>query len=71
MERIRDGKESLEEALTVFSARYCQEKKQLEQLLSLAKQANQQFIDAKAEQLFESSYACLVQDADAKIIIFT
>ena len=44
---------------------------QLEKLLLLAKQAKNQFIDAKAEQLCEILRALSTQDADAKIIIFT
>ncbi len=67
----QEMEESLEEALTVLSAGIAEEKMQLEQLLSLAKQAKNQFIDAKAEQLCEILRALSTQDADAKIIIFT
>lgn len=67
----QEMEQSLEEALTVLSAGITEEKMQLEQLLSLAKQAKNQFIDAKAEQLCEILRMLSLQDADAKIIIFT
>ncbi len=67
----QEMEESLEEALTVLSAGIAEEKMQLEKLLLLAKQAKNQFIDAKAEQLCEILRALSTQDADAKIIIFT
>ena len=57
--------------MTVLSAGIAEEKMQLEKLLLLAKQAKNQFIDAKAEQLCEILRALSTQDADAKIIIFT
>lgn len=67
----QEMEESLEEALTVFSAGISDEKKQLEQLLALAKQAQLQFTDAKAEQLAEILQMLATNEADAKIIIFT
>lgn len=63
--------ESLEEALAVLSTGINEEKKQLEQLLTLAKQAQLQFIDAKAEQLAEILRMLSTQEKDVKIIIFT
>jgi superfamily II DNA or RNA helicase len=67
----QEMEESLEEALTVLSAGIAEEKKQLNQLLSLAKQAQLQFIDAKAEQLCEILRMLSAQEDDVKIIIFT
>jgi len=63
--------ESLEKALTVFSADISEEKKQLKQLLLLAKQAQLQFTDAKAEQLAEILRVLSAQENEVKIIIFT
>jgi superfamily II DNA or RNA helicase len=67
----QEMEESLEEALTVLSAGIAEEKKQLNQLLSLAKQAQLQFIDAKAEHLCEILRMLSAQEDDVKIIIFT
>ena len=67
----QEMEESLEAALTVFSAGITEEKMLLEQLLSLAKQAKNQYIDAKAEQLCEILRVLFTQEAEAKIIIFT
>ena len=67
----QEMEESLEEALTVLSAGIIEEKKQLEQLLALAKQAQLQFTDAKAEQLAEILRILSTQEKDVKIIIFT
>jgi len=67
----QEMEESLEEALTVLSGGISEEKKQLEQLLALAKQAQLQFTDAKAEQLAEILQMLTTNEADAKIIIFT
>lgn len=67
----QEMEESLEEALTVLSAGISEEKKQLEQLLALAKQAQLQFTDAKAEQLSEILRILSAQEKDVKIIIFT
>ena len=67
----QEMEESLEEALTVLSAGIADEKKQLEQLLALAKQAQLQFTDAKAEQLSEILRILSAQEKDVKIIIFT
>lgn len=67
----QEMEESLEEALTVLSAGIAEEKLQLEHLISLAKQAKNQFIDAKAEQLCEILRALYTQEAEVKIIIFT
>lgn len=67
----QEMEESLEEALTVLSAGISEEKKQLEQLLSLAKQAQLQFTDAKSEQLAEILRMLSTQEKDEKIIIFT
>jgi len=67
----QEMEESLEEALTVLSAGIAEEKKQLEQLLALAKQAQLQFTDAKAEQLAEILRMLSAQEKDVKIIIFT
>jgi len=67
----QEMEESLEEALTVLSAGIADEKKQLEQLLALAKQAQLQFADAKAEQLTEILRILSAQEKDVKIIIFT
>ena len=67
----QEMEESLEEALTVLSAGIADEKKQLEQLLALAKQAQLQFTDAKAEQLAEILRILSAQEKDIKIIIFT
>lgn len=67
----QEMEESLEEALTVLSAGIAEEKKQLKQLLELAKQAQLQFIDAKAEQLTEILRMLSAQEKDVKIIIFT
>lgn len=67
----QEMEESLEEALTVLSAGITDEKKQLEQLLALAKQAHLQFTDAKAEQLAEILRILSAQEKDVKIIIFT
>lgn len=63
--------ESLEEALTVFSAGIEEETQQLEQLLALAKRAQLQFTDAKAEQLAEILRVLSTQEADLKVIVFT
>jgi len=67
----QEMEESLEEALTVLSAGISEEKKQLEQLLALAKQAQLQFTDAKAEELAEILRMLSTQEKDVKIIIFT
>jgi superfamily II DNA or RNA helicase len=67
----QEMEESLEEALTVLSAGITEEKKQLEQLLALAKQAQLQFTDTKAEQLAEILRMLSTQEKDVKIIIFT
>lgn len=67
----QEMEESLEEALTVLSAGINEEKKELEQLLVLAKQAQLQFTDAKAEQLAEILRMLTTQEKDIKIIIFT
>lgn len=67
----QEMEESLEEALTVFSADIAEEQAQLEQLLTLAKRAKMQFIDAKAEQLCEILRMLSTQDPSAKIIVFT
>lgn len=67
----QEMEESLEEALTVLSAGITEEKKQLEQLLALAKQAQLQFTDAKAEQLAEILHMLSAREKDVKIIIFT
>lgn len=67
----QEMEESLEEALTVLSAGISEEKKQLEQLLVLAKQAQLQYTDAKAEQLAEILNMLSTQEKDVKIIIFT
>jgi len=67
----QEMEESLEEALTVLSAGISDEKKQLEHLLELAKQAQLQFTDAKAEQLAEILRMLSTQEKDIKIIIFT
>lgn len=67
----QEMEESLEEALTVLSAGINEEKKQLEQLLSLAKQAQLQFTDAKAEELAEILRMLSTQEDNLKVIIFT
>lgn len=67
----QEMEESLEEALTVLSAGIAEEKIQIEHLLSIAKQAKNQFIDAKAEQLCEILRVLFAQEAETKIIIFT
>ena len=67
----QEMEESLEEALTVLSAGINEEKKQLELLLALARQAQLQFTDAKAEQLADILQMLAVSEPDAKIIIFT
>ena len=67
----QEMEESLEEALTVLSAGIAEEKKQLNQLLALAKQAQLQFTDAKAEQLSDILRILSAQEKDVKIIIFT
>lgn len=67
----QEMEESLEEALTVLSAGINEEKKQLEQLLSLAKQAQLQFTDAKAEELAEILRMLSTQEGNLKVIIFT
>ena len=67
----QEMEESLEEALTVISAGITEEKKQLEQLLALAKQAQLQFTDTKAEQLAGILRMLSTQEKDVKIIIFT
>ena len=67
----QEMEETLEEALTVLSADIADEKKQLEKLLALAKQAHLQFTDAKAEQLLEILRLLSAQEKDIKIIIFT
>lgn len=67
----QEMEESLEEALTVLSAGITEEKKQLKQLLALAKQAQLQFTDAKAEQLADILRMLSTQEKDVKVIIFT
>ena len=67
----QEMEESLEEALTVLSAGIAEEKIQLEHLLSLAKRAENQFIDAKAEQLCDILSMLSMQESGGKIIIFT
>lgn len=67
----QEMEESLEEALTVLSEDIADEKKELEQLLALAKQAQLQFIDAKAEQLSEILRILSAHEKGVKIIIFT
>ncbi len=67
----QEMEESLEQALTVLSAGITEERKQLEQLLALAKQAQLQFTDAKAEELAEILRLLSTQEKDVKIIIFT
>ena len=67
----QEMEESLEDALTVLSAGIAEEKIQLEHLLSLAKRAENQFIDAKAEQLCDILSMLSMQESGGKIIIFT
>lgn len=67
----QEMEELLEEALIVHSEDIADEKKQLEQLLTLAKQAQLQFTDAKAEQLSEILRILSAHDINVKIIIFT
>ena len=67
----QEMEESLEEALTVLSAGIEDEKSQLGQILSLAKRAQLQFTDAKAEQLSEILRMLSTQEDDLKVIIFT
>jgi superfamily II DNA or RNA helicase len=63
--------ESIEEALMLLSTDLQDEILHLERLLSLAKQANLQGMDAKAEVLMDLLQKLLRQEPESKIIVFT
>ena len=66
-----DAEESLKDALTLLSANIKEEIRQLHALLSLAKQAHIQGMDAKQEALIDLLEKLRRQEPDAKIILFT
>lgn len=66
-----DAEESLKDALTLLSTNIKEEIRQLRALLSLAKQAHVQGMDAKQEALIDLLDKIRRQEPDAKIILFT
>ena len=66
-----DAEESLKDALTLLSTNIKEEIRQLHALLSLAKQAHIQGMDAKQEALVDLLEKLRRQEPDAKIILFT
>lgn len=66
-----DAEESLKDALTLLSTNIKEEIRQLHSLLSLAKQAHIQGMDAKQEALVDLLEKLRRQEPDAKIILFT
>lgn len=66
-----DAEESLKDALTLLSTNIKEEIRQLRALLSLAKQAHVQGMDAKQEALIDLLGKIRRQEPDAKIILFT
>lgn len=67
----KDAEESLDEALMVLSTNIKSEISQLELLLSLARQAHLQGMDAKQEVLIDILGKIRLQEPEAKIILFT
>lgn len=67
----KDAEASLDEALMVLSTNTKSEISQLELLLSLARQAHLQGMDAKQEGLIDILWKIRLQEPDAKIILFT
>lgn len=67
----KDAEASLDEALMVLSTNIKSEISQLELLLSLARQAHLQGMDAKQEVLIDILAKIRLQEPDAKIILFT
>lgn len=66
-----DTEEALKEALTLLSTNIKEEMGQLRALLSLAKQAHMEGIDAKQEALIDMLEKIQRREPDAKIILFT
>ena len=66
-----DAEESLKDALTLLSTNIKEEIRQLRALLSLARQAHVQGMDAKQEALIDLLDKIRRQEPDAKIILFT
>lgn len=66
-----DAEESLKDALMLLSTNIKEEIRQIRALLSLAKQAHVQGMDAKQEALIDLLDKIRRQEPDAKIILFT
>ncbi len=66
-----DLEENLEQAIEVLSLNLKQELIELKEILSVAKQAEFEYLDAKVEALIEMLDSLYVDQRDRKVIIFT
>ena len=66
-----DLEENLEQAIEVLSLNLKQELIELKEILSVAKQAEFEYLDAKVESLIEMLDSLYVDQRDRKVIIFT
>lgn len=65
------GEEILEKLISTYSMDVKKEIAELEEILSIAKQAERQFFDIKLDTLFDLLFKVRLEESDAKFLIFT
>lgn len=65
------GEEILEKLISTYSMDVKKEIAELEEILSIAKQAERQFFDVKLDTLFDLLFKVRLEESDAKFLIFT